>query len=852
MCDSFGACLDGTSLRVGPARSDCPTDFLVLLGDSEDPSQSLARVREAVGDRVSGLTGLYDDAPFRASLLARGPGRAVSPRTFSVMDSSPDNAAAGSVNSTALCAEGGARALLRLGRRSSPADVVLASRGFERVRARGFDGRGVSVAVFDTGVAGERNVPWLQARVVERSNWTNEKELLDTVGHGTYVASVVASESATCPGVAPGALMLAFRTFTSEQVSYTSWFLDAFNYALFSGVDIVNLSIGGPDHRDRPFVDKVNELVAEGILVVSAIGNDGPVRGTLNSPGDLPSVLGVGAVAADGSVAAFQSVGTTGAERPPLGFGRWKPDVVAAGERVYGADFRDRDGCVAMSGTSVASPVVAGAAAVLMSAAEQLRPDLSLNPIAVKQLLMQSAQPLVGAAPGAQGAGRIDVDAAVELLASFELGLSALPERVAPEEPLVPSAVPHVVNVTLLNSLSRTSIVERVAFRCGGGGGCGLLRVRAATARAAVLYPYSGAVGIAVEALAAPEAGAETVTVTGVIMITARDAASGAEARAEVPLEVRVGAAAGRGRRVAFDLFHSLHFPSAFFPRDDLSDADLLDWHQDHPDTNYAELRGRLVAAGFQVDALPFDLTCADWRAYGALLLVDPEDTFLPEERDALRRAVREDGLALVVAADWYDPATMAGLAFFDDSTRAVWAPETGGANVPALNDLLEPFGFAFGALAVESAAAPGARPAIETAAPVAAAPEGAALLMLRTALHGGGGVRDRAVAAAARYGEGLVFVFGDSSCLARDGRESGERCHGVVLDALRMAEQGRTWDAEGLVHAFEAAEGAYADPEAPAPPPRPLRDGVSRSRQWPAGESCRAFDAMMEEAVPG
>ena len=43
------------------------------------------------------------------------------------------------------------------------------------------------------------------------------------------------------------------------QVSYTSWFLDAFNYALFLGVDIVNLSIGGPDFMDQPFVEKVGQ-----------------------------------------------------------------------------------------------------------------------------------------------------------------------------------------------------------------------------------------------------------------------------------------------------------------------------------------------------------------------------------------------------------------------------------------------------------------------------------------------------------------------------------------------------------------------------------------------------------------
>lgn len=62
---------------------------------------------------------------------------------------------------------------------------------------------------------------------------------------------------------------------------------------------------------DQPFVDKVNELSANGILLVSAIGNDGPVFGSLNNPADLMDVLGVGGVDANGDIATFSSRGAT-------------------------------------------------------------------------------------------------------------------------------------------------------------------------------------------------------------------------------------------------------------------------------------------------------------------------------------------------------------------------------------------------------------------------------------------------------------------------------------------------------------------------------------------------------------
>ena len=127
----------------------------------------------------------------------------------------------------------------------------------------------------------------------ERTNWTNEKTLEDGLGHGTFVAGVIAS-SKECLGFAPDAELHIYRVFTNNQVSYTSWFLDAFNFAIMKKIHVLNLSIGGPDFMDQPFVDKVWELTANNIIMVSAIGNDGPLYGTLNNPADQMDVIGVG------------------------------------------------------------------------------------------------------------------------------------------------------------------------------------------------------------------------------------------------------------------------------------------------------------------------------------------------------------------------------------------------------------------------------------------------------------------------------------------------------------------------------------------------------------------------------
>lgn len=198
----------------------------------------------------------------------------------------------------------------------------------------GVTGSGVRVAVFDTGLS--RKHPHFK-KVKERTNWTNEKTLDDQLGHGTFVAGVIASSSKECPGLSPDAEIYVFRVFTNNQVSYTSWFLDAFNYAIMKKIQVLNLSIGGPDFKDVPFVEKVSpgcvtiyegfsvrhhpfftvtltslkvwELTANGVMMISAIGNDGPLYGTLNNPADQMDVIGVGGINFDDRIARFSSRG---------------------------------------------------------------------------------------------------------------------------------------------------------------------------------------------------------------------------------------------------------------------------------------------------------------------------------------------------------------------------------------------------------------------------------------------------------------------------------------------------------------------------------------------------------------
>ncbi|GFN95271.1 membrane-bound transcription factor site-1 protease [Plakobranchus ocellatus] len=358
--------------------------------------------------------------------------------------------------------------------RAVPKQIVTALQA-EMLWGLGYTGAGVKVAIFDTGLATD-HPHFKRGRIKDRTNWTSEKTLDDGLGHGTFVAGVIAS-SKECLGFAPDADIYVFRVFTNNQVSYTSWFLDAFNYAILKKIDVLNLSIGGPDFMDHPFVDKVWELTANKVIMVSAIGNDGPLYGTLNNPADQLDVIGVGGINFEHQIARFSSRGMTTWELPS-GYGRVKPDIVTYGSAVRGSALKSS--CRTLSGTSVASPVVAGAVTLLISAV--LDKKHMINPASMKQALMSTAVRLPEVNMFEQGYGRLDLPMALRALRNYTPQASASPSYIdlleSPymwpycTQPIYYGGMPVIVNVTILNGMGVTgkivdkTILVSVAIRC--------------------------------------------------------------------------------------------------------------------------------------------------------------------------------------------------------------------------------------------------------------------------------------------------------------------------------------------------------------------------------------------------
>ncbi|MFD0973973.1 S8 family peptidase [Plantactinospora endophytica] len=305
------------------------------------------------------------------------------------------------------------------GVRRSTLDVSVPRTGAPEAWAAGYDGTGVKVAVLDTGI--DDNHPDLAGRVLARQNFVSEFEsAADVSGHGTHVSSTIAGSGAASDGryrgVAPGASLLdgkvCYRTPDGRGVCPDSAVLAGMQWAAESGAKVVNMSLGGTDEPGiDPLEAAVNDLTAEyGTLFVIAAGNaDGWSPYRVASPSTADAALSVSNWTKTGEVNWSSLPG------PRVGDYGVKPDIAAPGTEIMAA--RSTAGIFppelpggayfSATGTSMAAPHVAGAAALLA----QAHPDWKAAQ--TKASLMASAQPLTGADVFGQGAGHVQVGRAL-------------------------------------------------------------------------------------------------------------------------------------------------------------------------------------------------------------------------------------------------------------------------------------------------------------------------------------------------------------------------------------------------------------------------------------------------------
>lgn len=336
--------------------------------------------------------------------------------------------------------------------------------GASSLHQGGVTGRGVTVAVLDTGVwrtkgplqqTSHGSDPRVLAQydvILARENpgayqlpplETYSRDIDDRNGHGTHVSSIIGSSGIATTGryqgVAPGVNLVSVRVLDSEGAGRYSDVIQGIQWVVSNrarfGIRVMNLSLSGPP-QSHYWEDPLNQAVmsawSTGIVVVAAAGNRGPDAMTIGVPGNVPYVITVGAITdnyrpfevSQYRLATFSSAG-------PTYEGFVKPEVVAMGGHIRA--YAPNDGTLAqrfpqwidsrypdltMSGTSQAAAVTSGVVALMLDANPSLTPDN------VKCRLMSSANPAVrpdgrlAYSVFQQGAGMVDAQDAVYSTAS--------------------------------------------------------------------------------------------------------------------------------------------------------------------------------------------------------------------------------------------------------------------------------------------------------------------------------------------------------------------------------------------------------------------------------------------------
>ncbi|MGW4787067.1 S8 family serine peptidase [Streptomyces sp. NPDC004230] len=318
--------------------------------------------------------------------------------------------------------------------------------GAPEVWRGGNTGKGVDVAVLDTGV--DDGHPDLVGQVAEATSFvpdqppgggdgpqgqaTADTDAVDHHGHGTHVASTIAGTGAASSGkekgVAPGVRLHVGKVLNDSGEGQDSWILAGMEWAARNAhAKVISMSLGGsPSDGSDPLSQAVDQLSAEtGALFTIAAGNSGPDPMTVAAPGAADAALTVGAVDHDDQLADFSSRG------PRWSDSAVKPEITAPGVDILAARSRYAGGTgdyITMSGTSMATPHVAGAAALL--AAEH--PDWTGQQI--KDALVSTSKPTPAYTAFQAGAGRVDIAAASKSTV-YATGTVSLGEHTWPADP---------------------------------------------------------------------------------------------------------------------------------------------------------------------------------------------------------------------------------------------------------------------------------------------------------------------------------------------------------------------------------------------------------------------------------
>jgi serine protease AprX len=292
-------------------------------------------------------------------------------------------------------------------------DVAVPAIGGAGAQKNGATGAGVVVAVIDTGIFPHPDLINPENRIIAWNDLIGKNESpYDDDGHGTHVAGIIAGNGGLSrgrfTGIAPQALLVGVKALDKTGTGEVSTVISGIEWCLKQrsalNIKIINLSLGTTaqeSFRTDPLCRALSTAWREGIVVCTAAGNQGPDSGTITSPGINPLIITVGNINDQQTLSGTDDQIDNSSSRGPTIDNIVKPDLLAPGTKITSLgnkrDYRT------LSGTSMATPLVSGAAAIILQKWPSLRPDQ------VKHTLVKNSRDL-GLNPNLQGAGIIDLE----------------------------------------------------------------------------------------------------------------------------------------------------------------------------------------------------------------------------------------------------------------------------------------------------------------------------------------------------------------------------------------------------------------------------------------------------------
>jgi len=510
-----------------------------------------------------------------------------------------------------------------------------------------YTGEGINIAILDSGIWAEHAD--FGGRVIKRVSFANTTYGLlanegtgDSNGHGTHCAGIAAGSGSQSPagynmtGIAPEANLFEAKCIDMAGAGTTSSVLAAMEWSVENGANVLSMSLGfSPSDISPNYMMSLaaDNATSQGVVMVVAAGNEGWFYSSTRSPGNARTVITVGAIDSNKQLANFSSRGPTTSHH-------MDPDVLAPGVDVFSILATNSffhglssitgttvGGYFTSSGTSMATPVVAGAVALLLDAFP------TISPLEIKAALMKTAYEANGSySQNAQGAGVINITRAYELLLPFnstgQFNISAIYPSSIPQAPLDLIHFPgdeEVISLIVLHSFP-----DNISLSVAGNVS-DLIRFSNTTENETIVnntfcYVLNETKQNIVDLNLYVPLTAKTGYYNGTLELRIN---STGEINTSVPINFTVTRPIGR---IYFDAFHN----------EDRADSAY---------ENYNHATSWLYDAGYDVDFVHELISLPKLKNYDILLLPDTEIPFLHSEIEAITQYYDEGGRIYVLGS---------------------------------------------------------------------------------------------------------------------------------------------------------------------------------------------------------